>query len=334
MKDLCPGMTASTYLVVHEMEMAKTRSGDDYLKLKLGDRSGIIEARVWEKSLAREMYDRVAPEEIVFVKGYVVEYNGLQLNVESFSKVDRSLIQIGDFRPSTEKDVGKMLVRFGELLASVKHRELSGLLKAVFEPSLLSEFSLAAAGRRVHHNYSGGLLEHTLEVLEYCLNVIQLQGRYINPDLLLAGAALHDIGKLWEYDQGGISFRLTEKGKLIGGHVILGRDFVCDAIEKIGGMDEELEIQLEHLILSHHGRREWGAVEEPKTVEAISLHYADLLSARINQAGLVLASGHGRERWTSVDRFLGKSLFRPKEAHTESSVQESFDDLMSEATQE
>ncbi len=98
------------------------------------------------------------------------------------------------------------------------------------------------------------------------------------------GAALHDIGKLWEYDQEDVTFQRTTVARLLGGHVILGRDYVRDKIRTLPGFPQELALHLDHLILSHHGQREWGAVEEPKTVEAVVLHYADLLSARTNQA--------------------------------------------------
>lgn len=311
-KSLRPGAEVATYFAIFDMSLAKTKSGAKFLKLLLGDRTGMIEARVWDPNLAEELYRMVAPGDIAIVRGTVTEFNGLQISIDTCLKTDKSHLDLNDFRPVTDKNISQMLNRFSQALRQVAQPALRALLDRVFTPDFLGTFARATAARTIHHAYGGGLLEHTLEVMEYCGKILEVQGEVLNADLLLAGAALHDIGKLWEYDQSDLTFQRTGAGRLLGGHVILGRDFVREQIARCEAFPAELALHLEHLILSHHGQREWGAVEEPRTVEAVALHHADLISARLNQVTQLVKSHRGAAPWTSFDRHLGRSLYVPE----------------------
>ncbi len=311
-RGLRPGLEVASHFGVFDLGLAKTKNGAKYLKLTLGDRTGTVEARVWDPGLAEDLCRLIAPGDVAIVSGTVVEFNGLQINVETCLKTDRSRVDLDDYRPGTEQDTGEMLARFAAFTGRVANPWLRELLASTFNPVLLPQFARATAARVIHHAYGGGLLEHTLEVLEYCLKILQVQGGSMDPDLLLTGAALHDIGKLQEYDQDCLDFRRTDAGRLLGGHVILGRDTVRDRIASLPGFPERMALHLEHLILSHHGQREWGAVEEPHTLEAIALHQADLLSARLNQAVRVVRSRQNGGDWTPYDKHLGRSLFLPE----------------------
>jgi len=315
-KSLHPGLEVATYFGVFDISLAKTKNGLKYLKLLLGDRTGTIEARVWDPDLAEEVYHMLAPGDIAVIRGTVIEFNGLQINVEHCRKTDKSRLNLNDFRPTTEKDIPALLKEFTAKISKVANPYLKTLLETIFEPKFLEQFAHATAARKIHHCYAGGLLEHTIEVMEYCFKVIEVQGEFIDPDLLITGAAIHDLGKLWEYDQNGFTFQRTKEGRLLGGHVILGRDFLREKVKLVKNFPKELSLHLEHLILSHHGQREWGAVEEPKTLEAIALHHADLLSARINQVGCLIKNHIGSTCWTNYDRYLGRSLFVPEKQHT------------------
>jgi 3'-5' exoribonuclease len=310
-KGLRPGLQVASHFGVFDLGLAKTKSGAKYLRITLGDRTGTVEARVWDSGLAEDLCRAIAPGDVAAVSGTVVEFNGLQINVESCLKTERSQIDLDDYRPCTEKDTGEMLARFTGITDRVANPWLRDLLACTLTPEVLPQFARATAARVIHHAYGGGLLEHTLEVLEYCLKILEVQGEGMDPDVLVTGAALHDIGKLREYDQDGLDFRRTDAGRLLGGHVILGRDLVRDRLASLPGFPDRTALHLEHLILSHHGQREWGAVEEPRTLEAFALHQADLLSARLNQAARVVKSRLDGADWTPYDKHLGRSLFRP-----------------------
>ncbi len=306
------GDNVSSYFGIIDLNIGKTKSGSNFLKIRLGDRTGTVEGRVWDSALAEDLYQTLDPGDIVIVQGTVTEFNGLQVNLDTCIKVDKEHIELNDFRPCTEKDVSVMLDDFQGLLAEVTNPPLKRLIETIFDSTFLTEFSRATAAKTIHHAYGGGLLEHTLEVIHYCCQICQIQGEGINRDLLLTGAVLHDIGKIWEYDQEGLSFNRTEEGRLLGGHVILGYDFVQKQINSVNGFPKKLALHLAHLILSHHGQKEWGAVEEPHTLEAVALHYADLLSARINQVSQLVKSYKGSENWTNYDRNLGRSIYIPE----------------------
>ncbi len=310
-KDLQPGDEVATYFGIMGLNIGKTKAGAKFLKLRLGDRTGVVEARVWDSTLAEDLYQSLNMGDVVITQGIATEYNGLQLNLDSCTKVDKEHVELNDFRPCIEKDIGELLGELKEQISKIENPSLKTLLESIFDDEFLVEFGRATAARTIHHAYGGGLLEHTLEVVEYSSKICELQGEYIDRDLLITGALLHDIGKMWEYDQECLTFNYQEQGRLLGGHVILGYDFLR---KKISQMDfpEELSLQLLHMILSHHGQKDWGAVEEPHTVEAIALHYADLLSARINQVGQLVKAHQGADNWTSYDRYLGRSIYLPE----------------------
>lgn len=311
-KTLQPGVEVATYFGIFDVNIGKTKSGARFLKILLGDRTGTVEGRVWDSAQAEDLYHTISPGDIVIINGVVTEFNGLQINLETCNRVDKGDVDLNDFRPVTEKDISLMLRQFTRELEKVTTPALKALLKNIFTTDFLDGFGRATAARTIHHAYGGGLLEHTLEVLAYCSRVCEVQGEKINSDLLITGACLHDIGKLWEYDQDSLTFQRTEAGRLLGGHVILGHDFVRERISQIGGFPGRLALHLRHLILSHHGQKEWGAVEEPHTLEAVALHHADLMSARLNQVEQVVKSSRGDGRWTNYDRNLGRSIYVPE----------------------
>ncbi len=306
------GDNVSDYFGIFDLNIGTTKTGAKFLKIRLGDRTGTVEGRVWDSALAEDLYQTLSLGDIVIVEGTVTEFNGIQVNLDTCIKVEKEHVELNDFRPCTEKNISVMLKDFKALLAKVTTPPLKSLLDIIFDSDFLTEFSTASAAKTIHHAYGGGLLEHTLEVMHYCDQVCEIQGEGINRDLLLTGAALHDIGKLWEYNQEGLCFNRTEEGKLLGGHVILGYDFVQKKIDLVNGFPKKLALHLSHLILSHHGQKEWGAVEEPHTIEAVALHYADLLSARVNQVSQLIKSHSGSEQWTNYDRNLGRSIYVPE----------------------
>ncbi len=301
---------------VYEVNLARftkpNRTGDQYLRLLLGDRTGIIEGRIWDTQAALDIVRDVRVDDLVMISGTVQEFNGLQININTCRKVDRVATDMENFRPQSEKSILDMWKGLDHLTDRITGEHWRRLIREIWSADFKKMFQGAPAGRQVHHNYGGGLLEHTLEVMIYCEQVIETQGEAIDSDTLLMGALVHDIGKVEEYDAKSLTFQLTEKGKLLGGHIILGRDMVQAWMKRIRPFPDEAAAKLEHMILSHHGIPEWGSPVEPKIIEAIALHHADLLSARVNQAYKVISQAvQPDQRWSPYDKFLGRSLLVP-----------------------
>ncbi|NLK00547.1 MAG: HD domain-containing protein [Clostridia bacterium] len=281
------------------------RAGEEFLKLVLQDVTGTLEGRVWDNASGLNGIFDV--EDIIYVEGLVTEYNGLQLAINSIQKVSPREVDFSDFVPTTQYDISKLWGNYEEYISSINNPHLDRLFKAIFSSDFKEKFFAAPGGKTIHHAYRGGLLEHTLEVASIADHISQIYSDHINRDILLTGALLHDIGKTMEYDVNSISFQMTDRGRLLG-HLVLGRDILMESSAGIADFPCELEDELGHMILSHHGHKEWGSPEPPKTIEAFALYHSDLVSARLNQAISSFSEKHDG-RWTKWDPFLERSFF-------------------------
>jgi 3'-5' exoribonuclease len=322
--DLRLGEPVETALMVVEKRLVPFRdqAKGHYLVVALVDRTGQIEGRAWDN--AAELAKACEPGDVVWVTGVVEEYReNRQLRVGSLRRLEAAEVELADFLAVTPRDRRAMEQRLDDLVASVQDPQLSSLLTAFFgDPEFRYAFCEAPAAKRIHHNYLGGLLEHSLEVAE----VVETAARFapevkggLNRDLALAGALLHDIGKLREYRYRPF-IDLTDEGKLVG-HTVLGVQMLRERLAGLGSEAEGgLVLELEHLILTHHGELEWGAPILPHTVEAAAVHYADLLSGRVKQYQQVAAGGGGaagatganaseEPAWSPYDNLLGRSLY-------------------------
>lgn len=285
---------AGRAFVVREFVLGDTRSGGKYLKLLLADREGVLDARVWDAARAEELARVLRPGMVVVCSGRLGSYSGqAQLVVEEL----RPALD-GEYDPLLLRppgpDVSGAVARFRELWASVSAAHLAGFLRQVFRPDVVALFERATAAKGNHHAYEGGLVEHTVEVAELCEAACRFCPD-LNRDLLVSAALVHDVGKLREYDNDSPSFERTDVGRLVS-HVVLGRDVVREAVSRVPGFPEREALHLEHMVLSHHGQLEWGSPVEPRTLEAVVLSHADLLSARLGAArAAVRGQGPG---WT------------------------------------
>ncbi len=302
----------STFAVSH-INLApyntSSRAGEYYLRLVLMDASGSVEARLWDG--AQEAYRQLSVDDYVYVEGQVVGFRGLQLNISSFRKQAPEEVDLAEFQPCSSVPADALLHDFLTCAKSVEDPHLAALLGAFAnDDSFINLLLRAPGGRLVHHAYSGGLLEHTLEVVGIARTLSRLYPSIADPDLLLTCALLHDIGKVKEYNVFSPSFNLTDAGRLLG-HIVLGHSMVLEKIERIAGFPPVLKIEVEHAILTHHGQREWGSPEVPKTATAFLVFHADLVSARCNQFS-ALISGHSSDSpWTQYDKYLERHIFIP-----------------------
>mgnify|MGYP000852614589 FL=1 len=286
---------------------SSSKAPGQFMKLVLGDCTGTIEARLWEG--VEDVIDLFNEGDVVLVEGNITEYNGLQINITSIEKYEGA-IDLALFQQTTEKDRREMAKRLNTIVQSIGNSYLKKLLIAIFsDRKIYSAFINCPAAQTIHHAYIGGLLEHSLEVVQICELIASNYKGTINRDLLITGALLHDIGKIKEYNFSGISFNMTDIGKLIG-HLVIGKEMIDEKIREIPNFPPELQLALNHMIISHHGEREWGSPEVPKTIEAFALFYGDLVSAKLNQFYNLLNKGVDSESgWTPWDKFLERSAY-------------------------
>lgn len=308
--DLKLGETiCSDFLVTEKVLVAFTqpnKAGEHFLRMQLSDVTGIIRAVAWDKG--QELAALFAVGDIVRVRGEVGVYRGLQLVVHGLEALPMDQVQRQLFQRVAPRELDEMWGELRLVLADITDPHLATLMGEMFgDAEFLASYSAAPAARSVHHNYVGGLLEHSLEVAALCRHFAR-DYCDLNLPLLLCGALLHDVGKIVEYNANTLSFELTTKGKLLG-HISIGKAMIEQRISKINGFPEALQLELIHMILSHHGQKEWGSPEVPRTFAAFALHYADLTSARLNQFSQVMGKGSKGDGWTDWDRLLERDIY-------------------------
>lgn len=278
-----------------------------YLCVNLVDRTGSIEARVWEN--AEEIEALLQEPAVVKVEGEVELFQGrpqvrvMQLRIAGVDESEQA-----DLLASTKRNLEHMLQTIDDAIKAIEDEFMRRLLRHFYNsPSFRQAISAAPAARRIHHAYIGGLLEHTYEILILAAPLLDLYPE-IDRDLLTAGILLHDIGKLREFEWE-LDFAYTDEGRLLG-HVVPGAEMVASATRHIEGFPHETEIHLRHLILSHHGRYEWGSPRRPKTLEAVALHHLENLDGQVNRfLSLIEKAKMEGRTWTKYDDLLGRSLY-------------------------
>ncbi len=282
-------------------------SKGNYMRLILVDRTGSVQARIWEDA---DLADQeIADGTPIKVDGIAEQYNEeLQVHIRRFRRAKEGEFSLSDLVRSTSRDVEKMWQVIRSAIDSVKDPYIDALLRYFFDDvDFAARFIELPAARLIHHAHMSGLLEHCFELL-YLGKTLTLLYPEIEKDLLIAGILLHDIGKLEEYELG-YDIGITNEGKLVG-HVVLSERFVSKAIRAIDGFPKNRELDILHLILSHHGRYEWGATRRPKSLEAIALHHLDNLDAQVNRFNQLLETARAKDQtWTDYDRFLGRMLY-------------------------
>jgi 3'-5' exoribonuclease len=265
--------------LVKEKSSGITKTGNAYLKLKLVDRSGEMEGRVW--TLVENLAESFGKDDFVSIVGKAVSFQErLQLNINRIERVREEEILFSDFFPVTGKDVDEMFRSLLEISRRVKNPHLNQLLQLFWEDESFTKlFKMAPASKWLHHNYLGGLLEHTLSLAQLVLiNASHYDG--LNLDLLLTASILHDLGKVDELSYHR-SFDYSDEGRLLG-HIVLGVERVEEKIRQLPDFPKDLSTLLKHFLLSHHGQYIWGSPKRPMTLEAVMLHFLDDMDAKIN----------------------------------------------------
>ena len=311
-KDLKEGEPVRDLFLVANKAMLTSNAGKPYLTLQLRDRTGQIEGRVWDR--AEEIGKRFDRDEVVEVSGSAIAYQGrVQLKVHDVRREEGGTKDLTEFLPVTKKGIEPLWKTLQGYVAGVKDKDLSRLLAVVFqdppESDVARRFRQAPGGKTMHHDYIGGLLEHTVSVAGICL---MLSAHYegVNSDLLLAGALLHDVGKVHELSYEG-AFDYTDEGRLLG-HLYMGAEYVSGVCASLPGFPPEKTMLLKHMILSHHGELEYGSPKRPKTLEAILLHHVENMDAKATAFNDAIAEMREGARWTDYQRMFERYLYSGK----------------------
>jgi 3'-5' exoribonuclease len=305
--DLGTEQTITTFFLVHEKEIRNTREGKQYLRLELGDRSGSIEARMWDQfeAAARD----VNRDDIVKVQARVEIYrNRPQLSLQQVRRAKPEEVDLADFLPHTKEDVGKLWAQLLEYANSIENPWLKKLVNGIIsDPAIAARYKRAPAAKVMHHAYLGGLLEH---VVGLCGLAKQVAAHYseLNADLLLTIAILHDVGKLDElcFDR---AIGYTTEGQLLG-HIVMELETVSKAMDAIEGFPANLKTVVQHLLISHHGQYEFGSPKLPMIREALVFHYLDDMDSKMAAVRAALATESGEEEWSTYSSALGRKFLR------------------------
>lgn len=305
-EDLKENDTVNGLYLVKNKRLGTTRKGDPFLTLVLGDRTGEVEARVWEN--AEALNAGFAEGDVVEVEGRAGSYrNILQLVLSTARKIpvveDPSV-----FLEASPMGERHMMAALKELLSGIEDLHLKELTERFLsDRDFMARFRRAPAAKNFHHAYLGGLLEHTLAVCRLALAVSE-QYPDLNRDLLICGAFLHDIGKIREFSYA-TSIDYTDEGRLLG-HLVLGSAMLDEKIAGMRSFPRDLSIRLKHLILSHHGELDFGSPKRPKFLEAFALHLVDDFDAKMNGIKRFTDQDRRDGSWTDFNRLFERYFFK------------------------
>jgi 3'-5' exoribonuclease len=306
--DLKEGDRLDDFFMVKSIKLSETRAGKPYLVLTVMDRSGEISGPIWDN--VESLQNICVPAEVIRLAGTVQSYREkLQLKVDSATRVPPEVVDSGLFFPTSTRDVEEMTDELHSLIGSIGNPHLRKILSHFLKKGeWWAKFQEAPAAKAIHHAYVGGLLEHSLSVARIA-DFLAKHYAGVDRSLLLAGALLHDIGKLQELTIVGGLVEYTAKGRLKG-HLVIGSEMIAEAAGNLRDFPEELLEQLQHLILSHHGRQEFGSPTVPMTVEALILSFLDDLDAKMNITEQLRRKMEGTKlSWTEYQRALERYLY-------------------------
>lgn len=305
------GMHIADVYLCKNKQIALTKNGKEYGNLVMQDKTGTIDAKIWD--LGSPGVGKFETMDYVHVEADVTLFqNSFQLNVRRIRRAQEGEYVEADYLPVSKKDIKKMYEELLGYIRSVKNPYLQKLLCGYFveNAAFAKAFQFHSAAKTVHHGFVGGLLEHTLSVTRLC---DYYAGYYpmINRDLLLTAAIFHDIGKTRELSRFPEN-DYTDDGQLLG-HIIIGTEMVGESIRSIPGFPEKLATELKHCILAHHGELEYGSPKKPALLEAFALNFADNTDAKMETMIEALRSGGDNKGWLGYNRLLESNIRKTTE---------------------
>jgi 3'-5' exoribonuclease len=306
-KDMAEKSPVEGIYLVREKNQGMKKSGSPYIGLKLSDKTGDVKARIWDN--AEKLGSLFSEGDIVKLNGWAIMYQGsLQINISHIEPCTESALSVFDYLPASNIDRDESFAELLSLTEKINNPHVRSLVLNIFQdPDIAELFKMAPAAKTLHHACVGGLLEHTLQVTKIAFDIAAYYPN-VNRDLLLAGAMLHDIGKIHELSWQN-NFDYTDVGRLIG-HITIGVEMVSNKIMQLSGFPEDLAVMLKHLLLSHHGEYIFASPRRPKTLEALLLNYLDDLDSKME--GLrqfIMKEKRPDAKWTGYNKLFDRYIY-------------------------
>lgn len=293
------------YFCKQRQSMKSQKTGKNYLSLMLSDKTGNISGKVWDINRDIQSF---ADGDYIKIDATVQTFNNeLQLNIKKIRKAQEGEYDEADYIPTTDKNINELYKKLTEYINSVENTYIKKLLTNIFiENNKIAEnFKKHTAAKAMHHNYMGGLIEHTISVTGLC-DAFAKHYESVNRDILIASALLHDIAKLKELSEFP-NIDYTDDGELLG-HIVMGSEFIGKESDKIEGFPHQLRSLIQHNILSHHGEYEYGSPKLPRTIEAFLLHCADDTDAKVKMFETALEDNSTNSMWAGYNKILARNI--------------------------
>ncbi len=286
-KDLEANAVVTASFLVSAKEIRQKKTGEPYLSLTLSDKTGEVDAKMWDN--VAEVMDTFERDEFVKIKGLVsVYHNRIQLTIHKIRPMTDSEVDFADYFPASERDPAEMWAEVQGIVAGMANPHLKALLEAILsDEDVARRYRMAPAAKSIHHAFLSGLLEHVLSLVGMA-RLTASHYKQLDMDLLMTGVLLHDIGKIYElsYDRG---FGYSDEGQLLG-HIMIAMRMIGDKVAGLPDFPPRLRSLVEHMVLSHHGRLEFGSPKLPQFPEALVLHYLDDMDSKVECMRAVVAN--------------------------------------------
>ena len=313
--DLSDGQQLEQSFQAADKQLRVNRQGGKYILLRLADRTGVIAGMLWNAD--ERIFDSFERGDYVLCRGRTQVHNGnLQVIVTHIQRLDPSDVDIAEFERFDAENSEKLRARLAEIMGEMKNVHLRRLGQAYLnDDDFMAKLTVAAAAVSNHHAYPGGLLQHSLDLMELA-RLIGPRYPQLDVELLMFGAFLHDLGKTEELSAGGeVSY--TDRGQMVG-HIVIGVQMLGEKIASLESTGEafpkDLRLQLEHLIVSHHGQIEFGSPKLPVTLEAVALHHLDNLDAKLaSYTSVIEADVAADGNWTNYNPSIGRKLWKKRD---------------------
>ncbi|MBE6007827.1 MAG: HD domain-containing protein [Lachnospiraceae bacterium] len=305
LNELREGENIIGHYLCKSRQSLKSRNGKTYLSLKLQDKTGMVDAKVWTLNNDIKSFEE---NDFIKIDGTVTIFNNeIQLNIKRIRRSEEGEYDPMDYIPCTDKNIDEMYDRLMGYLKTIKDPYLKKLVEEIYfgDKDIAKGFKSHSAAKNIHHSYMGGLVEHTLSVVEIC-DFMAGRYKYVNRDILIASAMIHDVGKVKEISDFPVN-DYTDDGELLG-HLMIGVDLINDAAAKIEGFPARLKSLMKHCMIAHHGEYEYGSPKLPKTMEAFILHCADNMDAKTKVIEEALDAGNAQGNWVGYHKMLQRNL--------------------------